>query len=399
MEGVSEERDEEKFVRKSSGKSFKSRKHDKAEKRKQRKNWEKRKRQRQQTQNHVLEKPAVEEKLQVPEEIPQVPEDPEEIPEDKLPKHGAKVAHLSRGKRLVELSRKRKMKDRDEEIKTPRKVRKPTKGGDRTKLTVTRTETNKAHNFKELDKDLLTIDETEKIGSGTFGRCFTAIYRNQYRVVVKEMKLKDSSKREIERAKQEVLNEASVLADLGDHPGIPHLFGVCSIQAPFCLVLQHLAVEGSSVTLSKAAATGIIANVIECAEILGQICEVLLFMHNRGYLHNDLKGNNVVLDGASHKAFVIDFGKSRKISKAKLMKPKVIITDAAKKYPHIAPEIHRGDRQSTASDVYSFGVLALKVLQDGKFVNPALKSTAKRCLSSNPGKRPKLEEILESITI
>ena len=243
-----------------------------------------------------------------------------------MPEHGAKVAHLSRGKRLVELSKKRKMKDRDEEIKTPRKVRKPTKGENRTKLTVTRTETNKAHNFKELDKDLLVIDETEKIGSRTFGRCFTAIYRNQYRVVVKEIKVKDSSKREIERAKREVLNEASVLADLGDHPGIHHLFGVCSLQAPFYLVLQHLAVEGSSVTLSKPAATGIIADVTECAEIRRQICEVLLFMHKRGYLHNDLKGNNVVLDGASHKAFVIDFGKSRKIAKAKLMKPKVNIT-------------------------------------------------------------------------
>ena len=103
MEGVSEERDEEKYVRKSSGKSFKSSKNDKAEKRKQRKNWEKRKRQRQQTQNNVLEKPAVEEIAQVPEEIP---EDPEEIPEDKVPEHGAKVAHLSRGKRPVELSKK-----------------------------------------------------------------------------------------------------------------------------------------------------------------------------------------------------------------------------------------------------------------------------------------------------
>ena len=218
-------------------------------------------------------------------------------------------------------------------------------------------------------------------------------------MVVKEIKVKDSSKREIERAKQEVLNEASVLADLGDHPGIPHLFGVCSLQAPFYLVLQHLAVEGSSVTLSKAAATSIIADVSECTEILRQICEVLLFMYKRGYLHNDLKGNSVVLDGASHNAFVIDFGKSRKIAKAKLMKPKVNIKDAAKKYPHVAPEIHRGDMQSTASDVYSFGVLAVKVLQDGKFDNPALKSTAKRCLSSNPGKRPKLEEILEHIAI
>ena len=115
-------------------------------------------------------------------------------------------------------------------------------------------------------------------------------------------------------------------------------------------------------------------------------------MHRKGYLHNDLKENNIVLDGGSHKATLIDFGKSKQISKAKLMKPKVNIADAAKKYPHIAPEIHRGERQSTASDVYSFGVLTLKVLKDGRFNNLTLKSTAKRCLSSIPGKRPKLEE-------
>ena len=239
----------------------------------------------------------------------------------------------------------------------------------------------------------MTIDETEKIGSGTFGRCFTAMYRNQYRVVVKEIKVRDSSKKEIERAKQEVLHEASVLANLGDHPGIPHLFGVCSLHAPFYLVLEQLSVEGRIGTLSKAAATGLIADVTECATILKQTCEVLTFMHKKGYLHNDVKGNNVVLDGASHKATLIDFGKSKKITKVKLTKPKVNIADAALKYPHIAPEIHWGERQSTASDVYSFGVLTLKVLKDGKFDNPALKSTAKRCVSSIPGKRLKLEEI------
>ena len=127
------------------------------------------------------------------------------------------------------------MKDGDVEIETPRRVRKQTKGEDCTKLTVTCT----AHSFKELDRELLVIDKTEKIGSETFGKCFKGKYRNQYQVVVKEIKVKDSSKREIERAKQEVLNKASVLADLKDHPRIPHLFGVCSLQAPFYLVLQH----------------------------------------------------------------------------------------------------------------------------------------------------------------
>ena len=54
----------------------------------------------------MLEEPAVKEKPEVPEEALEVPEDPEEIPGDKAPKQKGKVEHLSRGKRLVELSKK-----------------------------------------------------------------------------------------------------------------------------------------------------------------------------------------------------------------------------------------------------------------------------------------------------
>ena len=39
------------------------------------------------------------------------------------------------------------------------------------------------------------------------------------------------------------------------------------------------------------------------------------------------------------------------------------------------------------------GVLSLKVSKDRKFDNLALKSTAKRCLSSILGKRPNQEEM------
>jgi len=53
--------------------------------------------------------------------------------------------------------------------------------------------------------------------------------------------------------------------------------------------------------------------------------ETLLFVHNKGYLHNDLKGNNVVLDRANHNPVLIDFGKSKRILQARLLKPKVNI--------------------------------------------------------------------------
>ncbi|KAJ7373365.1 hypothetical protein OS493_012957 [Desmophyllum pertusum] len=157
-------------------------------------------------------------------------------------------------------------------------------------------------------------------------------------------------------------------------------------------------VENSSVTLLMAASTGIIANDEQCAIIMKETCEALAHLHSRGYLHNDLKGNNVVLDGEKHRPIIIDFGKSVKISKAKLRKPKLNVKKATKRYPRIAPELHRGERQSTASDMYSFGALINRVLEKGKFEMHALQKIAKACLSTNPGKRPGLDEVLRKLT-
>ena len=149
----------------------------------------------------------------------------------------------------------------------------------------------------------------------------------------------------------------------------------------------------------KAASEGVIPDVVKCANILKQTCEALMHIHARGFLHNDLKSNNVVIDGAENKPVIIDFGKSCKIAKARLRKPKVNIEKALKKFPHIAPEIHRDEKQSVASDVFSFGFLVLRLFKEAKLeIPPALKEMAKKCQSSNPGKRPKLTELLTILT-
>lgn len=184
------------------------------------------------------------------------------------------------------------------------------------------------------------------------------------------MKVRASSRKEIERAKKEVMHEATVLSELRDHPGIPHLFGVCSEQVPFYLVLQHHAVEGHSITLLKAVTNGLVTDVSMHVKILKQTGRILLFLHSNGYLHNDLKGNNVVLDGVNLDAILIDFGKSKQISKTKLLKPKVHVKEVSQRYPHIVPELHCGGKQSTSSDVYSFGASIHRVLKDGKFDIP-----------------------------
>ena len=123
-----------------------------------------------------------------------------------------------------------------------------------------------------------------------------------------------------------------------------------------------------------------------------------MFIHERGFLHNGLKSNNV-MDGSENKPAIIDFGKSCKIVKARLRKPKVNIERSMDKFPHIAPEIHRGETPSIASDVFSFGYLVTRSFKDAKLeIPPVLKEVAKKCQRSIPGKRPKLVDFFTILT-
>ena len=75
----------------------------------------------------------------------------------------------------------------------------------------------------------------------------------------KEIKGMDSSN----QTKEEVLREPAAITGIGDHWGIPHLFGVWTGQAPHYLVLHFHALDSQSVTLLKAASEGVIQDVVK----------------------------------------------------------------------------------------------------------------------------------------
>ena len=161
-----------------------------------------------------------------------------------------------------------------------------------------------------------------------FGNCYLAVYRSNFTGVVKE--IKSGMTKSPQQAREEVLHKAVSITGTGDHLGIQHLFGMCTRQAPYCLVLQYHALHSQSVTLFKAASGGVLKDAVKCFDILKQTCQILMDIHARGYLHNDLKGNNVVYDGAKNPV-IIDLGKSCQIVKAELCKPRLAIDKAIKK--------------------------------------------------------------------
>ena len=100
--------------------------------------------------------------------------------------------------------------------------------------------------------------------------------------------------------------------------------------------------------------------------------EALEQVHTKGYLHNNLKANNVVLEESRHfNSVITDFRKSTKIDTP--MKKKSTTKADQKIYrqsfPCIAPEIINGTRtQTISSNVYSF-IKLVQFLCDNKALN------------------------------
>lgn len=237
------------------------------------------------------------------------------------------------------------------------------------------------------DPDLIVFSQPKaEIGSGTFGRCFRATYR-EIPVIVKEMKGDDK------RAKKETLHEAKVIYSLGAHKGLPLLLGVMTKKAPYSLVLKYHSVQSKSVTLHQAASTKMLTK-SSVMEIFRDICRTLQHIHDRGYLHNDIKANNVVLEGQNGTLFpiLIDFGKSRKICKCK----DGSAICQVRKADYLAPEVREFGHETTASDVYSVGRMLKStsvLLEFYQYFRPLIKLSTLQ----NAKDRPTLAKFIDKL--
>ena len=210
--------------------------------------------------------------------------------------------------------------------------------------------------LKELDPDYLQLLSEHAVGSGSYGQCFHARYRG-IEVIVKKMTHDDTLESK-ESAKKSLLREAEIVNAFGDHTGLPMFFGVVNKKEPLCLVTQFHGVNGESITLHKAANKRMITP-LDSTEMFIQICLALKHVHSKGYLHNDIKANNVVFEkylihSSKFKPVLIDFGKGTKVAESSgsaLSTRKR--TTPAKTY--LAPEVIKNGIYSIASDLYSLG--------------------------------------------
>ena len=224
-----------------------------------------------------------------------------------------------------------------------------------------------------ISPDELVIANVESIGSGVFGNCFVkAFTRLGINVVEKQLNNGDID---------QLYNEAKHM-QVFSHRCIPHLFGIQVERKPLSLIMEFVEENNQSMTVYKvlydptAEKTKLGMSIADWLRICYDIADGLDHMHQKGYLHCDLKTNNVLI--SKKKGYIIDFGKVRKITHSSAKKYKEV-------FSHIAPEVLQGSPASTASDVYSLGKILKAIAQEVN--STVLLHLGKTATSSDPRKR------------
>lgn len=90
----------------------------------------------------------------------------------------------------------------------------------------------------------------------------------------------------------------------------------------------------------------------EAMRALLQVGQALLFLHEKGFLHQDVKPSNVFVGKEGYK--LGDLGTVRALAEAS--------SEYAGSPHYLAPELFLGARPSPKSDAYSFGIMAYELL-------------------------------------
>jgi serine/threonine protein kinase len=142
----------------------------------------------------------------------------------------------------------------------------------------------------------------------------------------------------------------------------------------------------------------------ETLEIASQVCAVLHVAHNRGFIHRDIKPQNIMLasSGASIQNSVgagnllvklTDFGIVRVAEEAGLTNSGIVLGTA----DYLSPEQARGEKLSASSDLYSLGVVMFEMLTGrSPFVGPTAVSIAMQHASTEP---PSMQQVNPNVTI
>jgi hypothetical protein len=196
------------------------------------------------------------------------------------------------------------------------------------------------------------------------------------------------------RARERFLREARTAAQLS-HPGIVPIFAVHEVSDFVYFAMAY--VDGD--TLGRRIRRRGPVPYDAAARLLEEVARALAYAHDRGVVHRDVKPDNILLDLATGRALVSDFGIARVGSDVTTGPQRVVGTAE-----FMSPEQALGERVDPRSDLYSLGVVGFFALSgELPFVGPDDMTVLARQVSDPPpplasvapGVPPRLAETID----
>ncbi len=138
-------------------------------------------------------------------------------------------------------------------------------------------------------------------------------------------------------------------------------------------------------------------------QLLVDVSKGLQFIHSSGFLHNDIKLDNIVLGSSITKpirAYIIDFGKACMIGNGKhysLSSKEVALYK--KEHSHITPDLRNGlIAQCEATDIFSLGRVIRKVNRTTLHLEK-LAALGREAMNYYSGNRPSIMRVLQTLLI
>ncbi|MDQ2952016.1 MAG: serine/threonine protein kinase, partial [Chloroflexota bacterium] len=155
--------------------------------------------------------------------------------------------------------------------------------------------------------------------------------------------------------RERFLREAQTSAQLA-HPGIVPIYMVDEAEGLVFFVMAL--VDGE--TLGERLLRERRLPVEQVRRILTDVADALAYAHANGVVHRDIKPDNIMLDRATGRAVVTDFG----IARAAAGDSRLTVTGVAIGTPaYMSPEQALGERELDGrSDIYSLGIIGYQML-------------------------------------
>src|SRR5438128_5861104 len=189
------------------------------------------------------------------------------------------------------------------------------------------------------------------------------------------------------RAVERFRREARAAAAL-THPNAVTIFDFVEEWGQYFLVMEYI----NGPTLKQLIHQNSRLPPLQAIDIAIQVCDVLQVAHARGFIHRDIKPQNIMLTWSggltnnkvrSERPLVklTDFGIVRVAEAAGLTNSGIVLGTA----DYLSPEQARGEMLTASSDLYSLGVVMFEMLTGRPpFVGPTAVSIAMQHASTNP---------------